>query len=171
MALENCQFLPGLNVPKVDIVVGPPSLDDIVSVRGKSEFGPYSSLVWREVRLRFLFFSLTGFVAVVLAHLTRGQFVKLQWAGLHLQRQATAVWRKCRALHGYGVGQRKRPDAQACHGVPQGQLPLNLDTGKDFRQEVIAPSAGAAFHRDAVLARMLLEQREGEAVEPGKVFT
>jgi hypothetical protein len=38
----------------------------------------------------------------------------------------------------------------------QGQLPLKRYTGNNFRQELIAPTARAAFHRDAVLAGMLL---------------
>jgi hypothetical protein len=38
----------------------------------------------------------------------------------------------------------------------QGQLQLNRCSNKDFHQELVAPTAGTASHRDAVLARMLL---------------
>ena len=37
----------------------------------------------------------------------------------------------------------------------QGQLPLKHYADKDFGQEVVAPTACATLHRDAVLARML----------------
>jgi len=40
----------------------------------------------------------------------------------------------------------------------QGQRTLTFFPTKDFRQEIVAPSAGATFHDDAVLARMLLQQ-------------
>jgi hypothetical protein len=57
----------------------------------------------------------------------------------------------------------------ACSNL-QGQLQLSHYSRKDFHQELVAPTAAAAFHDDAVLARMLLEQRQREAVEPGKVL-
>lgn len=41
------------------------------------------------------------------------------------------------------------------HGLDQGQLPLKHYADKDFGQEVVAPTACATLHRDAVLARML----------------
>ena len=49
-------------------------------------------------------------------------------------------------------------------GVTQGQLQLSLCSGKDFEQERFAPAAAAAFHGGAVLARMLFEQGQREAV-------
>ena len=52
----------------------------------------------------------------------------------------------------------------------QGQLQLSLCTRKDFQQEVVAPAATAALHRGAVIGRMLLQQRQREAVEPGKIL-
>ena len=39
----------------------------------------------------------------------------------------------------------------------QGQLLLRLCAGKDFDQERFAPATSAAFHCQAVLARMLLQ--------------
>ena len=41
----------------------------------------------------------------------------------------------------------------------QGQRPLNSFSGKDLRQEVVAPSATAAFHGDAFRPRMLFQKR------------
>ena len=40
---------------------------------------------------------------------------------------------------------------------PQGQLPLKRCVAKDFKQEVFAPAASAAFHDEAGLARVLLQ--------------
>jgi hypothetical protein len=45
--------------------------------------------------------------------------------------------------------------AKADQELIQGQLQLKRFAGKDFYQEFLAPAAGAAFHGDAVLARML----------------
>ena len=59
------------------------------------------------------------------------------------------------------------PDAQVWI---QGQLPLTCCSGKDFQQERFAPTAAAPFHGDTVLAGMLFEQRQREAIEPGKVL-
>src|SRR5438105_6103966 len=53
---------------------------------------------------------------------------------------------------------------------PQGQLPLRDDTRKDFHQVILVPAAEAAFHGDAVLAGMLLQERQRQAVEPGEVL-
>ena len=44
-------------------------------------------------------------------------------------------------------------------GYAQGQLPLKRYPRNDFQQEVIVPTATAAFHHNAVFARMLLQQR------------
>ena len=41
----------------------------------------------------------------------------------------------------------------------QGQLPLRDDARKDFHQEALIPAAEAAFHGDAVVAGMLLQER------------
>ena len=41
----------------------------------------------------------------------------------------------------------------------QGQRPLTLLACKGFDQELLIPSAAATFLYDAVLTRMLLEQR------------
>ena len=41
--------------------------------------------------------------------------------------------------------------------APQGQRVLTLFPGKDFGHEIEIPAATAAFHRDAVLAGMLLQ--------------
>lgn len=54
--------------------------------------------------------------------------------------------------------------------LTQGQLQLTLCSGKDFEQEVVAPAAGAAFHGDAVLLGMLLQERQREAIEPGEIL-
>jgi len=43
--------------------------------------------------------------------------------------------------------------------LPQGQRPLTCCAGKDFQQEVVVPSATAAFADDAVAAGVLFEQR------------
>ena len=52
----------------------------------------------------------------------------------------------------------------------QGQRQLNLCPDKDFQHEVFAPAATAAFHGDAVFAGMLLQQRQREPIQPGKVL-
>ena len=39
----------------------------------------------------------------------------------------------------------------------QGQLQLKGCSHKDFQQEVFVPAATAAFHHDAIFARMLLQ--------------
>jgi len=41
----------------------------------------------------------------------------------------------------------------------QGQRTLNSFSGKDLRQEVVAPAATAAFHGDAFRPRMLFQKR------------
>ena len=53
----------------------------------------------------------------------------------------------------------------------QGQRSLNCCPSKDFQQEVVAPTATAAFHGHTVAARMLLQQRQCEASQPCKVLT
>src|SRR5260370_7867772 len=42
---------------------------------------------------------------------------------------------------------------------------------KDFQQEVVAPTATASFHDGALfVVGMLLQQRQGEAIQPSKVL-
>src|SRR5512135_3876698 len=53
----------------------------------------------------------------------------------------------------------------------QGQRSLKRCSGQDFQQEVVAPTATAAFHGEAFAAGMLLQQRQAEAVEPRKILT
>ena len=55
--------------------------------------------------------------------------------------------------------------------LEQGQRSLKCCSGKDFHQEVIAPSATTPFHGEAFTARMLLQERERKAIEPGKVLS
>ena len=45
------------------------------------------------------------------------------------------------------------------HHAEQGQLQLRCCSGKHFQQEVVVPTATAAFHYDAVAAGMLLQER------------
>ena len=55
---------------------------------------------------------------------------------------------------------RKRASSlsQSEVALTQGQLQLSRNSRKDFQQEVVVPAADAAFHGDAVLAGMLLQQ-------------
>ncbi len=43
--------------------------------------------------------------------------------------------------------------------LDQGQRTLNSFSGKDLRQEVVAPAATAAFHGDAFRCRVLFQER------------
>lgn len=63
----------------------------------------------------------------------------------------------------------RRPDHPAALH-PQGQRPLWCNPSKDLQQEVVAPAAATSLHGDAILAWMLLEQREREPIQPGKVL-
>jgi hypothetical protein len=47
----------------------------------------------------------------------------------------------------------------AAAGITQGQLQLKRCAREDLQEEVVAPTAGTPFHGDAVLARVLLQQR------------
>ena len=60
--------------------------------------------------------------------------------------------------------------AKSNEAPPQGRLQLTCESRTDFEQEVVAPGTASAFHGDAVFFGMLLQEREGQAVEPGKVF-
>ena len=44
-------------------------------------------------------------------------------------------------------------------GPRQGQRPLSCCSGEGLHEELIIPSAAAAFHGQAVFTRMLFEQR------------
>ena len=56
-------------------------------------------------------------------------------------------------------------------GLQQGQRSLTACSGKDLEHIVIVPTAGAAFHGHAVFLGMLLQQGQGEAIQPREVFT
>ena len=53
----------------------------------------------------------------------------------------------------------------------QGGLVLTRCSSKDFEHVFIIPTTGAAFHGHAVFVRMLLQQRQREAIQPGEVLT
>ena len=53
----------------------------------------------------------------------------------------------------------------------QGQRTLKPYSTEDFQQVVVAPTATASLHGDTVAAGMLFQQRECEAIEPGKVLS
>lgn len=52
-------------------------------------------------------------------------------------------------------------------GEQQGQRTLSAFASQDLHQEVNAPSGHAAFHDVALLARMLLDQAQCQATQPG----
>src|SRR4051812_17464157 len=52
----------------------------------------------------------------------------------------------------------------------QGQRPLKFCSSKDFQQEVVAPTATTSLHGEALATGMLLQQRQGESIEPGHVL-
>ncbi len=53
----------------------------------------------------------------------------------------------------------------------QGQRSLTACSGKDLEHIFIVPTAGAAFHGHAVFLGMLLQQRQGKAIQPSEVFS
>src|SRR5208337_175841 len=63
------------------------------------------------------------------------------------------------------------PERSLCEGGgQQGQRSLNRCPGKDFQHEVFVPTTTATFHGDALALGMLLQERQGEAIEPSKVL-
>jgi hypothetical protein len=52
----------------------------------------------------------------------------------------------------------------------QGQLQLSPASRKHFQQEGVVPAADTALHGDAVLAGMLLQERQCQTVEPGEIL-
>ena len=61
-------------------------------------------------------------------------------------------------------------EAAQGQGVSQGQRSLTCFASKDLYKDIIVPAASSPVHGDAFLVGMLFEQRECEAIEPGKVF-
>ena len=49
--------------------------------------------------------------------------------------------------------------------------PLTPCSSKDLQHVFIVPTARAAFHGHTVLIRMLLQEGQRKAIEPGEVFT
>ncbi len=56
-------------------------------------------------------------------------------------------------------------------GGAQGQRLLTPCSSKDLQHVFIVPTARAAFHGHTVLIRMLLQEGQRKAIEPGEVFT
>ena len=52
---------------------------------------------------------------------------------------------------------------------PQGQRTLSLLCGKDLQEEVVVPAGDFALAFDTMFGRVLLQQADGEATEPGKI--
>ena len=52
-----------------------------------------------------------------------------------------------------------------------GPAPLTACSGKDLEHIFIVPTTGAAFHGHAVFLGMLLQQRQGKAIQPSEVFS
>ena len=90
-------------------------------------------------------------------------------------RAARACTTACRATGRTRTPSRRHRREPGQAGLRQrhdGPGPAATKTlpGKDFQQEVFVPAATAAFHGDAVVAGMLLQERQREAVEPGEVL-
>jgi hypothetical protein len=52
----------------------------------------------------------------------------------------------------------------------QGQRTLTSRSNNDFHQVVVAPAATSPLHGDTLATGRLLQQREGEPVEPGEIL-
>ena len=56
-----------------------------------------------------------------------------------------------------GLSEPQAASFETTKVATQGQLPLTRYSRKDFHQKLVAPTAGAVSHCNAVLARMLLQ--------------
>src|SRR5436190_7752366 len=63
------------------------------------------------------------------------------------------------------------PRREAGDGLgPQGQRSLSSSTGKDLEKVVLIPTTTVASHRDALAIAVLLQQGQGEAIQPGHIL-